>query len=69
MSARACPSGRCEASALGHLRIPAHLFTGIGLYAGNPGQYQSLAFLFKMLFVVLAGLNALLFYTSGCTAG
>jgi hypothetical protein len=42
-----------------------NLITGIGVYAGNPGQYQNSAFLFKMLCVVLAGLNALLFYTTG----
>ena len=42
-----------------------NLITGIGFYAGNPGHYQSWPFLFKMLFVMLAGLNALLFYTSG----
>jgi hypothetical protein len=41
------------------------LCTGVGLYAGNPRQYESLAFLLKMLCVVMAGLNGSLFYTSG----
>jgi hypothetical protein len=49
----------------GALGFGLNLLTGIGLYAGNPRQYQSLAFLFKMLCVVLAGVNALLFYTTG----
>jgi hypothetical protein len=41
------------------------LTTGIALYAGNPEQYQNGAFFFKMLFMVLAGLNDLLFYATG----
>jgi hypothetical protein len=41
------------------------LFTGIGYYAGNPVQFQNWAFFFKMMCVVLAGFNALMFYTSG----
>jgi hypothetical protein len=49
----------------GILGFGLNLFTGIGFYAGNPGQFQSWPFLFKMLFVVMAGLNALLFYTTG----
>jgi hypothetical protein len=49
----------------GMLGFGLNLLSGIGLYAGNPGQYQTGPFFFKMLFVVLAGLNALLFYTSG----
>ena len=49
----------------GALGFGLSLFTGIGFYAGNPEQFQSWAFFFKMLCVVLAGLNALLFYTTG----
>jgi hypothetical protein len=47
------------------LGFAINLFTGIGLYAANPPQYQSFAFAAKMAFVALAGLNALLFYSSG----
>ena len=42
-----------------------NLVTGIGLYAGNPGQFQNAAFATKIAFVVLAGLNAILFYVTG----
>ena len=49
----------------GILGFALTLFTGIGIYAGNPKPFQSWAFLFKMLCVVLAGLNTLLFYTTG----
>jgi hypothetical protein len=49
----------------GLLGFGINLFTGIGFYAGNPAQFQSSAFFFKMLFVVLAAVNALLFYTTG----
>jgi len=49
----------------GILGFALTLVTGIGIYAGNPKPFQSWAFLFKMLCVVLAGLNTLLFYTTG----
>ena len=39
-----------------------NLITGIGFYAGNPDQYQSWAFAAKLLFILLAGANALWFY-------
>jgi hypothetical protein len=42
-----------------------NLITGIGFYAGNPDQYQSLAFVAKVLFIILAAGNALLFYLTG----
>jgi hypothetical protein len=43
-----------------------NLATGIVLFAGNPDQYTSnKAFGLKMLFVVLAGLNGLVFYAIG----
>ena len=38
--------------------------TGIGLYAGNPDQYQTWAFLAKMTCVVLALINGLHFSAS-----
>jgi len=49
----------------GALGFGLSVFSGVGVYAGNPRQFQSWAFFFKMLCVALAGLNALLFYTSG----
>ena len=49
----------------GVLGFGLSLLSGIGSYAGNPKQFQSWAFFFKMLCVALAGLNALLFYTTG----
>jgi hypothetical protein len=42
-----------------------NLATGLAFYAGNPDGYQSGAFFFKMVFIGLAGVNGLLFYTSG----
>jgi hypothetical protein len=46
-----------------------NLITGFVFIAGNPRQYigppLSLSFAAKMLFIVLAGLNVLLFYTTG----
>ncbi len=40
-----------------------NLMTGIVFFAGDPYQYKdNIAFLFKMLFIVLAGINVLLFY-------
>ena len=49
----------------GVLGFVINMVTGIGFYAGFPGQYMSWAFLFKMLFVVLAGVNILVFYGTG----
>jgi hypothetical protein len=43
-----------------------NLATGIVFFAGNPDQYLSnQAFGFKMLFVLLAGLNGGVFYAAG----
>jgi len=43
-----------------------NLATGLVFFAGNPAQYlENVAFWLKMLFVVLAGVNALLFYALG----
>jgi hypothetical protein len=43
-----------------------NLFTGMVFFVGAPGQYiQNTAFLFKMLFIVLAGINIAMFYLTG----
>jgi hypothetical protein len=43
-----------------------NLVTGLTLFAGNPFQYVgNLAFWLKMLFIVLAAINAALYYASG----
>jgi hypothetical protein len=43
-----------------------NLVTGLLFFAGNPTQYtQNIAFFFKMLFIVLAGINVILFYVTG----
>ena len=42
-----------------------NLMSGLAIYAGNPEGYQSGAFFFKMVCLLLAGLNGLLFYSSG----
>jgi hypothetical protein len=43
-----------------------NLATGIVFFAGNPDQYLgNQAFWLKMLFVLLAGLNGLVFYATG----
>ena len=51
------------------LGFAINLITGFVFIAGNPRQYigppLSLSFAAKMLFIVLAGLNVLLFYTTG----
>jgi hypothetical protein len=52
----------------GLLGFIINLITGVGFYAGSPDQYQSLAFAAKVACIVLAGLNALLFRTSGLSA-
>jgi hypothetical protein len=49
----------------GVLGFAINLATGVAFYAGNPEGYQSGAFFFKMVAVALAGVNGLLFYTSG----
>jgi len=49
----------------GALGFALTLVSGIGFYASNPEPYQSLGFLLKMLCIVFAGINGLLFYTSG----
>lgn len=43
-----------------------NLATGLILFAGNPFQFiDNLAFWLKMLFIVLAGINAILYYATG----
>ena len=49
----------------GLLGFALNVATGVAFYAGNPEGYQSGAFFFKMMCVLLAGVNGLLFYTSG----
>jgi hypothetical protein len=49
-------------SALGFL---LSLLTGVTIFAGDPSRYQNGPFLMKMLCLAGAGLNALLFYTTG----
>jgi hypothetical protein len=40
-----------------------NLITGFLFFAGDPYQYKdNIAFLFKVLFIVLAGINVLIFY-------
>jgi hypothetical protein len=48
----------------GILGFIINLITGIGFYIGNPGQYQSIAFAAKIAFIILAGVNAILFYVT-----
>ena len=51
------------------LGFAINLITGVVFIAGNPRQYigppLSLSFAAKMLFILLAGLNVLLFYITG----
>ena len=43
-----------------------NLLTGIVLFVGTPEQYiHNIAFGFKVLFILLAGVNVLVFYASG----
>ena len=49
----------------GILGFAINFTTGVGFYLGNPSQYQSWAFAAKVLFILLAGANAVLFYTTG----
>ena len=49
----------------GILGFVINLITGLGLYAANPEQYQTWAFAAKIAFILLAGLNAMLFYVTG----
>jgi hypothetical protein len=65
--ARALPVGPLQrltpVAVLGFL---LNLATGVTFFAGNPAQYlDNVAFWLKMLFVVLAGANALVFYAGG----
>ncbi len=48
------------------LGFTINLVTGIIFFVGNPGQYvHNIAFGYKLLFLVLAGVNVLIFYASG----
>jgi hypothetical protein len=49
----------------GVLGFMINLITGIGLYLGNPGLYQSFAFASKMTCIGLAGVSVALFYVTG----
>jgi hypothetical protein len=49
----------------GILGFAINLITGLGFYAGDPSQYQSGAFFWKMTFILLAGCNVILFYVTG----
>src|SRR5262249_20584445 len=41
------------------------LLSGVAIFAGDPTRYQNGPFLMKMLCLAAAGINALLFYTTG----
>jgi hypothetical protein len=49
----------------GTLGFAITAITGLGFYAGFPNQYMNWPFFFKMACVVLAGVNVLLYHTSG----
>ena len=49
----------------GMLGFAITTITGLGFYAGFPNQYMNWAFFFKMAFIVLAGVNVMLFYANG----
>ena len=49
----------------GTLGFAITAITGLGFYAGFPNQYMNWPFFFKMVCVVLAGVNVLLYHTSG----
>lgn len=49
----------------GMLGFAVTMITGLGFYAGFPNQYENWPFFFKMVLIVLAGVNAILFHTSG----
>jgi hypothetical protein len=41
------------------------LLSGVAIFSGDPTRYQNGPFLMKMLCLAAAGINALLFYTTG----
>ena len=49
----------------GTLGFAITAFTGLGFYAGFPNQYMNWPFFFKMVCIVLAGVNLLLYHTTG----
>ena len=49
----------------GTLGFAITAITGLGFYAGFPNQYMNWPFFFKMVCVVLAGVNLLLYHTTG----
>ena len=49
----------------GTLGFAITAFTGLGFYAGFPNQYMNWPFFFKMVGIVLAGVNVLLYHTTG----
>ena len=49
----------------GTLGFAITAITGLGFYAGFPNQYMNWPFFFKMVCVVLAGMNLLLYHTTG----
>ena len=53
----------------GTLGFAITAITGLGFYAGFPNQYINWPFFFKMVCIVLAGVNVLLYHTTGSIAG
>jgi hypothetical protein len=50
----------------GILGFAINLVTGILFFVGNPAQYvHNIAFGWKVLFIILAGMNVLVFYLTG----
>jgi hypothetical protein len=50
----------------GILGFVINLVTGVLFFVGAPSQYvANIAFLFKMAFIALAGVNVILFYVTG----
>jgi hypothetical protein len=49
----------------GILGFVINLITGIGFYAGNPDQFQSVAFVAKMACLAMAGAHVIWFYRTG----
>jgi hypothetical protein len=47
------------------LGFAINMITGIGFYAGNPDQYQSVAFVAKMACITTASAHSIWFYRSG----
>jgi hypothetical protein len=65
------PIGPLQQFALpwGMVGFVINLVTGIGFYAGSPDQYTgNVAFWAKMLFIALAGVNLMLFYSTGLSS-